>query len=174
MLKNLTYKQKFYAVLVGFVLLSLVSYKKTYRQVFYAKKELALVNKKLAKATNSENDLFSLKSDITVLDNVIGGHSSNPTQVQQLIFDFISSKESHVNLVAMEDAHIFSNEEFLIYTNQVELEGSYENLMELLYDVEKNFKSSRVVSNSMYSKKNYTTNTTKLYLKIILQNYEKV
>jgi len=173
MFENLTYRQKFYAVIGGFILLSFASYKKTYKQVFAAKTELASVEQKLERANNASGDMYSLRNDISILDNIIGGNTSEPTQVQRLILDFVSNNGAKVNLISMEDVHLFSNEEFLIYTNQLELEGTYENLMKLLYEVEKKFKSSKVVSNTMYSKKNYRTNTTKLYLKIILQNYEK-
>jgi len=174
MFKNLTYKKKFYAVIGGFILLSLASYKKTYKQVFSAKSELQNVEKKLASNNTSQSEIYNLENDIAKLDNIIGGHTSNPTHVQQLIFDFVSNSMPSVNLISMDDVHMYSNDEFLIYTNQLELEGSYKDLMQLLYDVERNFTSSRVVSNVIYSKKNYRTNATKLYLKIILQNYEKV
>ena len=69
--------------------------------------------------------------------------------------------------------HTFSDTEFKIYSNQITVEGAYNNLIELLYTIEKEYKASRIVSTNLYSKKNYQTKTTKLYLKIILQNYEK-
>lgn len=174
MFKNLSYKQKFYSVIGCFLILVLAGYKKTYKQVFSAKKELNEVKNNLESASEAYGTIYNLKNDIVILDDVIGGHTSNPTQVQQMIFDFVSNSEPLVNLVSLDDPHVYKNNEFVVYTNQVELEGSYKDLMQLLYSVERDFKSSRVVSNSLYTKRNYTNNTTKLYLKIILQNYEKV
>lgn len=173
MFKNLSYKQKFYAVIGCFIILLLAGYKKTYKQVFLVKSELNEVENKLKSASGAFGTIYGLKNDVAILDNVIGGHTSNPTQVQQMFFDFVTDSKSKVNLISLEDPHVFRNGEFIVYTNQAELEGNYTDLMQLLYEIEKNFKSSRVVSNSLYTKKNYTNNKTKLYLKIILQNYEK-
>ncbi len=173
MFENLTYKQKFLIVIGGFVLLSLASYKKSFKQVLMAKKELNHVETKLELTQGSFDQIYNLKSEIDMLDNIIGGHTSNPEKVQQEILDFVSKDKFKVNLVSIEDVHLFSDSEFLIYTNQMELQGSYHDLMHLLHEIEKNFKVSKVVSTNFYSKKNYRTNTNNLYLRIILQNYEK-
>lgn len=141
--------------------------------MFSAKTELNNVEKKLSNTDNAYNESYLLKSEIQSLDNVIGGHSTNPEDVQQEILDFISKTILKVNIVSIEDVHLFSDEEFLIYSNQIELEGSYTNLINLLYETEKHFKSARVISSKFYSKKNYATNKKTLFLKIILQNYEK-
>ncbi|TGV01063.1 hypothetical protein [Flavivirga rizhaonensis] len=151
----------------------MASYKKTFKHTLAAKKELNQVKQKLASTDNSFNNLYALKNDIKALDKLIGGRSLSPIHVQQKILDFISKKDITLNIVSIEDVHIYRDEEFLIYSNQIELEGSYEALIKLLYEIEKNFKDSRVVSSEFYSKKNYRTNKQTLFLKIILQNYEK-
>lgn len=172
MFKNFTYKQKFIAILIGFVLLFIASYKKTFKQTLNAKKKLSIVKEKLSNNENSLTELYDLKNEISVLNKTIGGQTLNPEQVQQRLLDFISKSEFNVNIVSIEDVHLFLDSDFLIYSNQIELEGTYNNLMHLLYETEKNFKNSRVVSTQLYSKKNYRTNTKTLFLKIILQNYE--
>ncbi|MDO5981439.1 hypothetical protein [Flavivirga spongiicola] len=151
----------------------MASYKKTFKHTLAAKKELNHVKQKLANTDHSFNSLYTLKNDIKVLDKLIGGRSLNPIHVQQKILDFISKTDLIINIVSIEDVHVFADKEFLIYSNQIEIEGTYEALIKLLYETEKNFKDSRVVSSEFYSKKNYRTNKQTLYLKIILQNYEK-
>ena len=172
MFKNLTYKQKFFAIVLGFVLLFMASYKKTFKQTLTAKKELSLVKEKLSNNENSLKDLYQLKDDIGSLNKTIGGQTLNPELVQQKLLDFISKNEFEVKIVSIEDVHLFSDSEFLIYSNQIEFEGAYNNLVYTLYEIEKHFKYSRVVSSLLYSKKNYRTNKKHLFLKIILQNYE--
>ncbi len=172
MFKNLTYKRKFFAILVGFLLLFMASYKKTFKHTLNAKKELSLVKEKLSNNENSLNDLYTLKNEISSLNKTIGGQTLNPELVQQKLLDFISKNEYNATIVSIEDVHLFSDSRFLIYSNQIELEGSYHDLVHMLYEIEKHFKNSRVVSTQLYSKKNYRTNTKNLFLKIILQNYE--
>ena len=172
MSKNFTYKQKFFAVIIGFILLFMASYKKTYKNTLATKKELSLVKKELSSNENLLNERYYLKNEISSLDKAIGGQTLNPEQVQQTLLDFISKNDFNVNIVAIEDVHLFTDNDFLIYSNQIELEGSYKDLTSTLYRIEKDFTNSRVISTNLYSKKNYRTNTKNLFLQIILQNYE--
>lgn len=173
MFENLSYKHKFFAVLIGFLILFLASYKKTFKHTIAAKKELSLTEEKLLNTDNLYNDLYKVKNEITALDNLIGGHSLKPEYVQQQILDFVSNTEIDINIVTIDDVHLYTDYEFLVYTNQIEFQGTYENLIHLLYDIEKNFKNSSVVSAKFHSKQNYVTKKRNLFLKIILQNYEK-
>ena len=172
MFKNLSYKKKFFAVLIGFVLLFMASYKKTFKNTFNAKKELGILEEKLSNYKNSLDDLYGLKSDISNLDNAIGGQTMRPEFVQQKLLDFISKNGLDINIVSIDDVHLYSDQEFLIYSNQIELEGTYDDLVSALFEIEKKFKDSRVVSTQLYSKRNYSNNTKSLFLKLILQNYE--
>ena len=141
--------------------------------MFEAKKQLNLVKEKLATVDDSYNRLGVLNNEISGLDYLIGGQTKKPENVQHEILDFISSDSLEVNIVSIADVHLYKSDEFLIYSNEIELSGSYENLVNTLYNIETNFKNSRVMSSQFYSKKNYKTNKQNLFLKIILQNYEK-
>jgi hypothetical protein len=138
-----------------------------------AKKELNRIEAKLVNTDNSQNLLSNLKYDISNLDNLIGGQTKNAQLVQQDILDFISKTSYKADIVSIEDMHVYEGEEFNIYTNQIEIEGTYEALIKLLYKIETDFKNSRVISTSFYSKKNYKTKKKHLFLKITLRNYEK-
>lgn len=173
MFQNFTYKQKFFGLLLGFVILCMASYKKTYKHIFMAKNELNHVEEKLSVTDDSYNAIYNLKNDITTLDFLIGGQSSQPELVQQGILDFISNNTYPTKIMAIEDVHISYDNGFKIVTNQLEVEGTYEALVHALYAFERDFTDSRIVSTQLHSKKNYRTNTKNLYLKIIFQNYEK-
>ena len=169
MFNNLTYKQKFMVVVGLFILLFLACYKKTFKHTIVAKEELALVEKKLSNVDNTNSNLFRLKNDIKILDNLIGGNTTNPEKVQQELLSFIS--DLGINITAIEDVHIYEDDKFIIYSNQIQLEGNYKELINTLYAIEKQFKNSRIASANFFSKKNYRTNKSNLYLKLILQNY---
>lgn len=138
-----------------------------------SKRKLDLVEEKLASTNQSNDELFNLRNEVKRLDNIIGGNNLKPELVQPNILDFITRQDKETNVVSIEDVHLFLDSEFKIYSNQIIVEGTFNKLVRLLYDIEKEYKESRIVSTRLYSKKNYQTNTTKLYLKIILQNYEK-
>lgn len=171
--KNFSYKQKFFGVLLGLIILLLASYKKTYKHVFEAKSQLSLLNDKLLNVDNIYNEIFMLENEISSLDKIIGGHSNEPEQVQRQILDFVSNSKYDVNISSIGDTHIFEDREFKIYTNRIEIEGTYFDLMKLLYTIEKEFMSSKIMSAELFSVKNYRNNSKRLYLKLIFQNYEK-
>lgn len=172
MFNQLTYKQKFFAVILIFVLLGLATYKKTYKQLFSANTELRHVEQKLSTAQGSYDQVIYLKNELNYLDAIIGGNNK-AEDVQQQLLDFIIKSNIEVNVITISDVHIFEENEFNIVTNQIELSGNYEDLVSLLYKIEKEFNNSRVSNIEFYSKKNYRTNTKKLFLKITLHNYEK-
>ena len=173
MSKSFTYKQKFFGIVLGFLILLMASYKKTYKHVFEAKSQLNLVDDKLKNVDDSYNEVYILKNEISSLDYAIGGQSNAPQNVQQMILDFISNSEHEVDISSIKDTHILSDTEFKIYTNSLEVEGSYFDLLHLFYDIETNFNHSKIVSSKLYSVKNYRNNSKRLYLKLIFQNYEK-
>lgn len=173
MFENLTYKQKFFGVIIGFVILLLAAYKKTLRHTLASKQQLNIVEQRLEGVNDAYNDLANLRENVKILDNIIGGNNSEPQLVQRQLLNFITKQNFKANIVGIKDVHKYRNDEFTIYTNQIEIQGSYNDLLNLLYMCEKNFKDSRILSAKFYTKKNYTTRKEKLYLNIILQNYEK-
>lgn len=174
MFKKYTYKQKFQASIVLFVLLLLAIYKKNFKHVFNLYKELNLVEKQISEAQISNQDLFVLNNQLKDLDALIGGQSNSPDLVQHDALDFITTSLLQVEVVNIEKRHKFQEGEFNIHTNQIEIQGAYKDLITLLYKFENEFNSSRISSVKMYSKRNYKEKKKKIVLKIILQNYEKI
>lgn len=152
----------------------MASYKKTFKHTLLAKEELNRVEENLSNNESLLINLSYLKDEINHLNKIIGGQTNNPQLVQQSLLDFVSQKEAAIDIVSIEDVHLFSDNDFLIYSNQIQLEGNYTDLIHTLYEIEKNFKDSRVANAHFFSKKNYRTNSKKLFLKIILQNYENL
>lgn len=173
MFKDITYKKKFFGIVVLFILLSAGLYKKTYKSIIAINSQLKDLNSKSMLTENSVFDISNLKEEIKVLDNFIGSDNIRPEQVQQELLTFISDQEFKADLVDIANIHSSKDGEFNVYTNQIELEGDYKSLLTLLYELEKNFKKSKIVNTSFYTLKDYRRNRKKLYLKIIFQNYEK-
>ncbi|QXP58405.1 hypothetical protein [Olleya sp. HaHaR_3_96] len=171
MFREFTYKQKFFATVLIFVLLFFACYKKTFKHAIETQKELKTVESKLASTNNVNQELFYLNSQLDAIDNAIGSGSNNPEQVQKKLLSFIAKDK--VNIISMEDVHVFKDSQFDIYTNQVVLEGTYEGLINAMYNIEKKFEESRIANANIYIKRDYKLNLEKLYLKLILQNYAK-
>jgi len=173
MFNNISYKKRFYSIIILFVIVLLASYKKTYQHVFFAKKQLDVVEQKLQGVEDSNNQISILQNEISIVDNIIGGQTKDSEQVQHLILDFVSKSNNKINVYAIDDTHIYHDEEFTVYTNSIELQGDYVDLTKLLFEIENLFNYSKVISAQLYTIKDYRNNSKNLYLKLIFQNYEK-
>ena len=87
--------------------------------------------------------------------------------------NFVSNHSKKIEVVRLEEIHEAADNDFVIYTNQLTIEGSMEQLLDVVYAFEKEFTYSRVINVSFFKKKDYATKRLKLYSKIIFQNYEK-
>ena len=61
-----------------------------------------------------------------------------------------------------------------IITNQLEVEGDYLGLVELVSKMENEFERARIVSVNYYSRKNLQNNKYKLYARIYFQNIKSI
>ncbi|WP_156133061.1 hypothetical protein [Lacinutrix sp. Hel_I_90] len=121
----------------------------------------------------SSSDIGVLDSEIKFLNNLIGEDGVEPELVQQEILNFVTNTSDKVSVVTIEEVHNASDNGFVIYSNQLTLEGSFEDLLTTVYRFEREFSFSRLVNVSFFKKKDYKTRQQKLYSKIIFQNYEK-
>lgn len=174
MFDKYSFKKKFIFSILVLILLLMAVYKKTFSNVLSLFAELSNIEENLNNVEDSEFQLISLRTENSGLDAVIGGQSNEPEKVQQQILDFVSKIAENVSLVSIEDVHVFEGEKFKIYSNQLTFEGDYDELLQLLYKIEKDFLFSKVISSKIYTVTDYRTNKKSLRLHTILQNYEKV
>ena len=170
MFDNYSYKKKCIALGAVFVLLSATAYKRSFKGLF----EVIAENQKLSntsKEYGSKSKSFDeLLKEITILDKVIGKEGITKEEVQQNIVNFTGSKHSGVSINDLQPIHVFLDENYRIVTNQLDLTGTINQLLNVAYDFEKEFKFSRIVSMNFYTLKNNKSEV--LHLKIIFQNYE--
>lgn len=175
MFKELSHKRKFILVVVVILLLFLAVYKKTYRPLFQIQNQLAQSEINANNGVNPQQTIFNLQNELFVLNKVIGG-TENHTLIQKQILEFITQHSSKsTSVYKISDTHKYSDvaKKITTYTNKVQLKGKYEDLLKLMYTIEKEFTASKIVSANFFSKKNYRTNRTELFLELYFQNYGK-
>ena len=172
MFENLTYKQRFVALLAIGVLLGFAAYKRSFKLTLDAYDEYSTLSGKLNEIKSSSNTIQELDAEIRYFDNLLGKENMESVLVQQEILNFVTNKSNSVTVVDLSEVHEVTDNEFVIDTNQLTLEGDFEKLLKMVYEFEKEFPYSRVVNTSFFKKKDFKTKRVKLYAKIIFQNYE--
>ncbi|MEL1244916.1 hypothetical protein AAEO56_11630 [Flavobacterium sp. DGU11] len=152
-------------------MLSFAAYKRSFGSLIGLVNENKELTEKQSKTKEGKNNLKVLNKEIAAIDNVIGKEGQNKEAVQQDLVAFISAYKG-VSVYMLESIHGYSNDNYKIYTNVIDVTGGINELMKLSYDAEKKVDFSRLINLDFYiAKKDNNTNT--LHLKMIFQNYEK-
>jgi hypothetical protein len=171
MFDQYSYKQKFSALLIIFFMLAITAYKRSFSQLIQTYKEHKLLSEKVNDFNKKSNKLDALTKDVALMDRVIGKAGESKEVIQQEIISFASEKHPEVSINDLQPIHVFSDDDYKIVTNQLDVTGNANQLLRLAYDFEKEFSYSRIVSMNYYTtKKNNKTEV--LHLKMIFQNYE--
>ncbi|MBX2828086.1 MAG: hypothetical protein KTR22_07980 [Flavobacteriaceae bacterium] len=173
MFEQFSYKKKFYAVLILSVLLGITAYKRSFSGALQSIKYYKESKKNISANQNSDQELIILQGEVALLDNVIGKKVEDPNRVQHEILDFISQQETDIGIARIAELHISQDEFFTIYSNQITLKGSFENLQKMIYAFEKQFDYARIANSRFYTVRDPRTRKKELFNDIIFQNYEK-
>lgn len=171
MFEKYSYKKKCAALLVVFLMLSITAYKRSFLvlfQVISENKALSIKSEDIHKKSKGTEDLIKA---IAYLDKTIGKEGISKDRVQQGIVNFATEKHPQVSINDLQPIHVFSDSNYTIITNQLDVTANVNQLLQLSYDFEKKFNLSRIVNIKLYTtKKNNTSDV--LHLKMIFQNYE--
>jgi hypothetical protein len=171
MFENYSYKQKFYALVIIFIMLSITAYKRSFHTLFEVVSEYRTLSKRSDVIFKKTKNTGTLRNDVDYLDKIIGKEGVTKEMVQQGIISFASTNSTNISINDLKAIHDFPEDDYHIITNQLDVTGNANNLLALAYNFEKNFNYSRMISLNFYTtKKNNKSNV--LHLNMIFQNYE--
>jgi hypothetical protein len=171
MFNQYTYKQKCFALIVIFIMLSITAYKRSFSTLFQVISEHNDMSSKINQASKKSKSATLLVEEIERLDKMLGKEGVSKEVVQQEIVSFATVSNSKVSISDLQPIHTFLDENYAINTNQLDLTGNANELLRLGYDFEKQFSFSKVVNMNFYTIKNNNKSDV-LHLKMIFQNYE--
>lgn len=172
MFDKLTFKQKLIALAVVAIMLGLVAYKRSFKLTIEAYSNYNELSKKVDYINQSSSNITELDNEINFYNALLGDEEIEPEFVQQEILSFVSEKAKGVKVFKLEEIHEANQKKIIVYTNQLTLQGSFNDLLTTIYEFEKDFSFSRVANVSFYKKKESKTKEVKLYANILFQNYK--
>lgn len=171
-----TYKNKKIIVILVLVLLVVLGHKKiirnTYNQIQnYYKQKSSILNE-----NELERKIIEVNTKIVEMDKMLGKVNFNENFIQHEILDYVSLKagEKNIEVVELNPAHLYQEDRCLIVSNSITLKGEYNKLIALIYQIEQELKSSKISSVHFFKKKNFLSNKSELFVRLIFQNYKKV
>ena len=173
MFDKLTYKQKLIGLIVIAILLFVTANKRSFSVTKQAYHQVKDLKSKLSYVNETTASVSQMQAELQLYDKVIGVQGVEPEEIQQKILDF-STRFDAIKVYSIEEIHVAEGNGFMIMTNQLTVEGSFNALSEMMYEFEKEFQFSNIVSMSFIKEKAYQTQREKLRAKVIFQNYEKI
>lgn len=171
MFEKYSFKIKFKALLVLFAMLSIAAYRRSFSSLIAVINENKMLTEKVVLMGRKTKNVDVLSQEIANLDRLIGKEGTSRDMVQQHIVGFIADKSTNVQINDLKAIHEFVEENYKVYTYQLDLVGNYNQLAWLAYDFERNFEYSKIVSMKLYTEKK-NNKPDVLHLKMIFQNYE--
>ncbi|KQX15064.1 hypothetical protein [Flavobacterium sp. Root420] len=171
MFEKYSYKKKFTILLLVFFMLLITAYKRSFHTLFQVINEYKTLSDKTNDINKKSNSTEKLIKEINYLDRVTGKEGVTKEIVQQGIISFASTEDPEISINDLQSSHVFSDENYRIISNQLDVTGNCNQLMSLGYNFEKKFDFSRIVSMNFYTTKKNNTSEV-LHLKMIFQNYE--
>lgn len=175
MLTRLTYKYKFFVLIVFIMLASILIYRmaisKTidkYGQCNKLKIDLEMIN-------DAPQRIANIQIKLKRIENVIG--SIDPTiQNQEAIFELVSNycNQNHATLIEISNPVLTEKGDFLIETHRIELEGSFIKLNRFIYLLEQKYNIGHVVSVRFQTKQNRKTKRVRLHATVYIQNIKSM
>jgi hypothetical protein len=159
------------ALIIVFVMLSVTAYKRSFSTLFQTINEYKIVSVQVEELNKKANNAKSLINDVVYLDKIIGKEGATKEMIQQGILSFVSENHTTISIHEVQPIHVFSDENHTVITNQLDVTGGVNQLLQLGYDFEKKFYISRIVSMNFYTTKNNNKSEI-LHFKMIFQNYE--
>ena len=121
---------------------------------------------------NAPQQIASLETKIEEIEQVIGKNFNAGCDIQQQILEKISNYCIENKLVVKEFPKKLSSydQQYMIETNRVVIEGSFTGLLKLLHFLEQDKQIGRVVSVDFQTNQDFKTKRTILTMSIFIQN----
>jgi hypothetical protein len=168
-----SYKKKKLFLLIVFVLLGAVAYKRSFKITL----EQLDLNKELKiDKVRAENSLQTLKQksiQLNQINSIIGKENVPNEIVQHSFLNFLQSTETDLRVESIEEVYLYNHPDFIINTNKITLNGNYLATTSFIHQFEAKFDVGRLVSIKMSKHMNRASRTDELLTTMYFQNFSE-
>lgn len=148
MLMNLTYKQKNIGLLVIAFVFAFIAYFGAVKHTFALYSSCTDFESKLSEINDAPKQIAYIEKQLKDFDNIFGKNDNYNEQYQQYIMETVSNYCNVNNVVLKEfpKPFVFTEQDFIVETNKITVEGSFGKLLNLAYLIEQKKKLGKISS----------------------------
>lgn len=131
--------------------------------------------KQVAENDDLENEVALLESELQLTNRLMGRDRKNLDEINKELLSVFSNytDTTQTDIVRLFPVHEKPNGDYLVHTHKVILRGGFQELVSILYYLEKETFGMKVSSAEFTAKKNQRSRERELFLDIYIQSYEK-
>jgi hypothetical protein len=174
MFDKLTYKQKCYALFIGFALFLYIGYIFNFSDTFNLVSQINDKKQKLTWLKEKEKELPVLEAKMNEFEKAFSKKDS--MAIRDKLTAFISDFAENNNCLVTEipTNSSFKNDNLNVQTNTFSIKGNFKNLLSLLYKLEIEYKYvAKIMSTKFYSITDMQKKKKELYLTLITQSFDQ-
>jgi len=172
---NTTYKTKFKLLILVLALLLLIVYRLAIIKTIEKYQDCTNLKEKLNLVSLAPREIKELQNRINSINEFFGRNSDSTLNTRAVLIDKTSffAKQKNIKIKSINEPDFHTENDILIETNQIILEGSFFNLLRYIAFIEKENKNGNIASVKFYTEKNIKTKKEKLLLMIYIKNIIK-
>lgn len=165
-------KQKNIALIFGFILLLWIAHQLSFSKTLELKQQHTVLKEDAYLFENSSQKLRSLQRENQYYDSILKSKRiSTDKSFQNNLLSTINTyvDSTNIKVVSFENPHVFQQEEAEILTYSFTLQGNFNQITQLIYLLEQQFKLGKVISVNYLKKRNFRRRSDYLECTILLQ-----
>lgn len=174
MIQKLSYRKRFLYLLIIFLLFFLIVYKSTLKRTIDVFNQYRNTEKQLMELGSAPSEIHEMEIKLKKLDISLEHLYNSQQSIQEVMLNQIVSYCNQNGLLIKEfpKALIVENEGYTLATNHLIIEGPFQRLIVLLYNIEQKYRLGKVSSARFYKIINNKSKVPELFMELYIQNIE--
>ena len=175
MLDRFTYRQRFFTLIGGTVLVLLMAYTFAFSKTLEVHKERDALQQQLNNVSQAGNQVLPLTLQLEQLESLIGGSKLDDAELRRVLLEEVESycSANKLKLVEVEALHQVEEGPYQVSSHILKVEGNFANLLGLTAYLENDFKQARLVSQQFKMERERRSRKEKLYGTYYIQVFKR-
>lgn len=165
-------KTKNILLLAGFIIAIILCYNLAFSKTFIVKSTYDELIKEESFYKDAPKTLSVLKQKERYYDSLLTKYRLNEGSIQNTLLKTINefATENNLKVISFLEPHYFIDQDLIIKSYQFILEGDYNSIINLVYQLEQNTKFGEIINVHFNKKKNFRTGRDYLQAQVILKS----
>jgi len=169
----MTKQQKNIVLIIGFLVSLYICYQLAISKTLEQKEQHNELSKEVLLSKNGPKQLSLLKQKEVYYDSLLTKYQLDGSSVQNNLLKVINaySEANNIKVISFLEPHLIIKNELIIKTYDFTLEGQYNDINKLIYQLEQHTKFGEIINLKFEKKNNFRTGRYYLRARVLLKSF---